>query len=58
MLNPYTGFPLDQPSNIQHANRMDLEEDSSMLLLTPTMATEVMAALSNLADTMDGLIDL
>ena len=37
---------------------MDPDQDSSMLLLTPTIAMEVMQALSNLADAMEGLIDL
>ena len=58
MVNPYTGIPLDQPSNVQHASRMDFSEDSSMLFLTPTVAAGVLAALSDLADAMDELVDL
>ena len=58
MVNPYTGTVLDQPSNMDKANRMDLNEESSMLLLRPGVAAEVMAALSDLADAMEGLVDL
>ena len=58
MSNPYTGFHLDQPGNVQQANRMDPEDDSTMLLLPPTVAEEVMEALSWLADAVKGLIDL
>ena len=58
MSNPYTGFLLDQEQNVECANSMDPEEESTMLLLPPTLAGEMLEALGNFATALDGLIDL
>ena len=57
-MSPYTGFPLDQPQNVQRANDMEPDQESSLLLLTPAVAGQVMEAFGNFSEALDCLIDL